>query len=191
MPRLILISATILLLALGAWLAFRAMRPEPPPAAAPGETLQKSFPPELVFRRAFWRRPTPEDRILHADRREWSDSGGVTRWQAFLAVEPGPTLRAWLATNPFSLATVPSPSREIPNPPAWFPKKTYGFTIQQSPIGNMLLLTAPGGSPVYFTDHGQGFTRPAATTTASPAPNPIPQNRLPNAPPPIPEDQSP
>ena len=100
----------------------------------------------------------------------------------------GARLRAWLATNPFSLATVQFPSREIPNPPAWFPKKTDGFTIQQSPIGNMLLLTAPGGSPVYFTDHGQGFTRPAATTAPPPAPNPPPQNRLPNAPPPIPQD---
>jgi hypothetical protein len=188
MPRLLLISATILLLALGAWLAFRAMRPAPLPETAPGESLEKSFPPELVFRRAFWRRPAPEDRILHADRREWSDSGGVTRWQAFLAVEPGPALREWLATNPFSLAAVPSPSRDIPNPPAWFPKKTGGFTIQQSPIGNMLLLTAPGGSPVYFTDHGQGFTRPAATNAPPPASSPVPQNRLPNAPPPIPQD---
>jgi hypothetical protein len=189
MPSRLIFSATLIAaLAVGAWFFFRVQRPVEKPDSASRETLQKSFPPELVFRRAFWRRPTPEDRILHADRREWSDSGGVTRWQAFLAVEPGPTLRAWLATNPFSLATVPSPSREIPNPPVWFPKKTDGFTIQQSPIGNMLLLTAPGGSPVYFTDHGQGFTRPAATNAPPPASSPAPQNRLPNAPPPIPQD---
>ena len=188
MSRVLLISNTFLLLALGIWLAFRALRPEPPPASVPGENLQQNFPPELVFARAFWRRPAEGDRILHADRREWSDSGGVTRWQAFLAIEPGPALRDWLATNPFSLAKVPAASRETPNPPAWFPRKTEDFTIQQSLIGNMLILTAPGGSPVYFTDHGQGFTRPAASNSAPPVSNPPPPNRLPASPPPRPRD---
>ena len=187
MPRLVITFAVILFLAIGAWLSIRALRSDQPLDATPGETLQKSFPPEFIFSRAFWRRPAEGDRILHADRREWSDSAGVTRWQTFLAIEPGPTLRLWLATNPFDLATVPAPSREIPNPPAWFPNKFDTFTIQQSPVGNMVILTAPGGSPVYFTDHGRGFTRPTATP-APPAANPIPQNRLPNAPPPIPED---
>lgn len=182
-----LIPAAILIAALGigAWFLHRALRPAPTPETAPGESLEKSFPPELVFRRAFWRRPTPDDRILHAVRREWSDSEGVTRWHAFLAVEPGPALREWLATNPFSLATVPTISREIPDPPGWFPKKFEGFTVQQSTNGNMLILTAPGGSPVYFTDHGKGFARPAETPIP-PQPSSAPANRLPNAPPPIP-----
>jgi hypothetical protein len=183
--RLLLSAILMAALAASAWFLFRAQKSTPTPETTPGETLEKSFPPELVFRRAFWRRPAPEDRILHASRREWSDAQGVTRWQAFLAVEPGPTLREWLATNPFSLATVPSLAREIPNPPEWFPKKLDGFTIQQSPIGNMVILTAGSGSTVYFTDHGQGFARPAATTAPPPASSPAPQNRLPNAPPPI------
>ena len=175
----------ILLLAGAAWFFYRAQKSARPPETTPGESLEKSFPPELVFRRAFWRRPSPEDRILHASRREWSDAQGVTRWQAFLAVEPGPALHEWLATNPFSLATVPSISREIPNTPEWFPKNFDGFTIQQSPIGNMVILRASGGSPVYFTDHGKGFARPAETPVPA-QPSPIPSNRLPNAPPPIP-----
>jgi len=186
MPSRLIFSATLIAaLAVGAWFFFRVQRPVEKPDSASRETLEKSFPPELVFRRAFWRRPAPEDRILHASRREWSDAQGVTRWQAFLAVEPGPTLREWLATNPFSLATVPSLAREIPNPPEWFPKKLDGFTIHQSPIGNMVILTAPGGSPVYFTDHGKGFARPAETPVPA-QPSPMPSNRLPNAPPPIP-----
>jgi hypothetical protein len=183
--RLILPVLLIAALAAAAWFLFRAQRPAAPPETTPAESLEKSFPPELVFRRAFWRRPAPDDRILHADRREWSDAQGVTRWQAFLAVEPGPALREWLATNPFSLATVPSPAREIPNPPDWFPKNLDGFTIQKSPVGNTAILTAAGGSPVYFTDHGKGFARPAETPIPAPPANP-PANRLPNAPPPIP-----
>ena len=183
--RLLLPAILIAAFAVAGWFLFRAQRPAPTPETTPGETLEKSFPPELVFRRAFWRRPTPEDRILHAARREWSDTQGVTRWQAFLAVEPGLALRDWLATNPFSLATVPALSSEIPNPPEWFPKNFEGLTIQQSPIGNMVILTAPGGSPVYFTDHGKGFARTAETPVPVP-PATAPANRLPNSPPPIP-----
>ena len=183
--RLLLPVILIAALAATAWFFFRAQKSTPTPETTTSETLEKSFPPELVFRRAFWRRPAPEDRILHADRREWSDAQGVTRWQAFLAVEPGPALREWLATNPFSLAKVPALSGEIPNPPAWFPKNFEGLTLQQAPIGNMAMLTAAGGSPVYFTDHGKGFARPTETPTPA-KPAPVPANRLPNAPPPIP-----
>ncbi len=49
----------------------------------------------------------------------------------------------------------------------------------------MVILTAEGGSPIYFTDHGKGFARPAAPPISAPPANP-PANRLPNAPPPIP-----
>lgn len=178
----------ILLFAAAIWLFLLMQRPGEAPDLAPGETLEKSFPPHLIFRLAFWRPPTPEDRILHADRREWSDAQGVTRWEAFLAVEPGPALHEWLATNPFSLATVPSMVRDIPKPPAWFPKKTAGFTIQQALHGHMVLLTAPGGSPVYLADHGKGFARVSETPVpATPAPTPTPANRLPNARPPLPK----
>jgi len=184
MLRLVAILAGALLLALGAWFTFRTTRQVVPTQEVSGEALQKNFPPDIVFGRVLWRQPSPDDRILHALRREWSDQQGVTRWQAFLAIEPGPALRDWLATNPFSLASVVSATREIPNPPSWFPKKLGGFMIQQAPLANMLIFTAPGGSPVYLTDHGQGFARPAA----KPAPLDLPtasSNRLPNTPPPI------
>ena len=41
---------------------------------------------EEVFKRAFWRRPSAEDRILQAERHEWHDAEGVSRWQWFLIV---------------------------------------------------------------------------------------------------------
>ena len=47
---------------------------------------------EEVFKRAFWRRPSAEDRILQAERHEWHDAEGVSRWQWFLIVDPSPAL---------------------------------------------------------------------------------------------------
>ena len=59
-----------------------------------------------VFRRAFWRTPAAEDRILHAERREWADDEGVARWDWFLEVEPSAELRNWLQQdNPFALVS--------------------------------------------------------------------------------------
>ena len=158
---------------------------EKSPDKTTGEMLDQSFPLEVVFQRAFWRPPGVGDRIRQGIRREWSDAPGVKRWQSFLAVEPGPAFRDWLATNPFSLATVSSLNRKIPDPPGWFPNNLDGFTIQQAPFGNLVLLTAPGGAVVYFADYGMGFARPAETPVP-PKPAEGPANRLPNAPPPVP-----
>src|SRR5687768_14837771 len=64
----------------------------------------------MVFQRAFWRRPAPADRILHAERRQWQTSGGaVEKWQWFIAVEPSAAFRDWLLKeNPFQLVPVPA-----------------------------------------------------------------------------------
>ena len=184
MPRLVLISVRVLLLVAGAWFTFQAMRPAPSAQAVSGEALQKNFPPDVVFARAFWRSPAADDRILHAERLEWSDAEGVTRWQAFLAVAPGPALKEWLGSNPFSLVPAPDLELNIPNSPAWFPKNTAQFTIQKGLFGQMVMLTASGGSPVYLTDQGKGFARPATTQTPQSTPSEKIPNRLPNAPPP-------
>jgi hypothetical protein len=164
MPRLLTILAGALLLALGAWFTFQAARPVTPTKEVSGEALQKNFPPDVVFARAFWRSPATDDRILHAERWEWSDADGVTRWQAFLEVAPGSALQEWLASNPFSLVSSPDLDSDIQNPPTWFPNNTAHFTIQKAPFGQMVILTAPGGSPVYFTDQGRGFARPAESS---------------------------
>ena len=63
----------------------------PPPEE--NVTLRTNDDPQEVFQRAFWRRPTADERILHAERREWvSEEDGVRRWQWFLAVEPSGAL---------------------------------------------------------------------------------------------------
>ncbi|MFT5191293.1 MAG: hypothetical protein ACI9DF_006049 [Verrucomicrobiales bacterium] len=45
-----------------------------------------------VFQRAFWKRPTSEDKILHAERREWTGDDGQLQWHWFLVVELSPEL---------------------------------------------------------------------------------------------------
>jgi hypothetical protein len=57
-----------------------------------------------VFRRALWRQPSQEDAIHNAERRKWADAGGVTRWEWFLSITPGPTLEAGMDTNHFPSA---------------------------------------------------------------------------------------
>lgn len=139
-------------------------RPAPPLPGKEEEQATTAFPPELVFSRAFWRRPDPADQIRHAERREWSDPEGVTRWQFFLAVDPGPALSQWLATNPFSLVTVTTVERDIPDPPEWFPAPgtATGATLQQSVSGNLVVITPSGSGTVFVTDHGRGFSRPVS-----------------------------
>jgi hypothetical protein len=152
-----------------------AVEDEVAPVAEPSttEVLRADFRPEDVFSRALWRRPDPSDRILHAGRCEWLDSDGVSRWRSFLAVQPGPALREWLATNPFSLATVASLDRDHPDPPDWFPAIHDGYRLQQSASGNLVILTHDSNGTVYLADHGSGFTRP----TQSPADPPEPGRR--------------
>jgi hypothetical protein len=50
---------------------------------APTKTMTDA---EEIFKRAFWRRPENDDKLLHALRHEWSDADGLQRWQWFLVV---------------------------------------------------------------------------------------------------------
>ena len=90
-----------------------------------------STDPELVFRRAFWRRPGAGDEILHAERREKAgDGASVAEWRWYLVVKPGPELRAWLATNPFSLHPAPAAAGLELNAaghPVWFAPRLAGL----------------------------------------------------------------
>ena len=84
----------------------------------PPTTIQNN--PVKIFQRAFWASPASDDKILHAERREWKDSDEVQKWQWFLVVEPSPALLKRLRDdNAFALkpAASASPPAEAP---AWF-----------------------------------------------------------------------
>ena len=184
--------AAILVAAAGAaaWLATRGQSPPPVAAAEPASLhpghMVLSGEAGDVFRRAFWRRPAPEDKILHAERREWTEdaNAGISRWQWFLAVEPGPELVKWLrGDNAFGLR--PAVAVEAPRPPAWFPRDTRDFTIfaGRSP-GGLTLLFSPDNRTLYATAAGKGFA-PGAPEPSKPAIATVPSSagRLPATPP--------
>lgn len=171
------IPLAVLGLAAAAYFGFRPAKPAPAPvdpATLHEGTLAISMPPEEVFKRALWRRPAPDDTILHAERREWTkDSAqGVAHWQWFLAVEPGPALIKWLREeNPFSLQPAgDGPAANINGPPPWFPTDVSSFEIQSGgPRGSLLFLWSRQGDTLYATGAGGGFTpgapEPATATT--------------------------
>ena len=157
------------------WLSRRTAAPSLPvvgtapatvsaPAIPPAETLARTVHFDTVFARALWRRPQPEDVIKNAERREWSDAEGVTRWDWFLEVQPGPALRTWLDTNPFSLHKSESPTPAIPPAealrPEWFPKEATGFEVFVSSSSSFLMLLDPATQKIYLSDSGGGLAKP-------------------------------
>jgi hypothetical protein len=164
--RYFLIAATLIIGVAG--LLFIRKKPEiptPPTATttarAGGMKLSVATDPALVFKKAFWRHPSAEDQILHAERREWSADDGVRKWQWFIAVNPGPRLLEWLASNPFSLANTDAPVALV-NPPTWFPRPSPDFEIQKNAEGHFILMLSADRKHLYATDSGLGFT-PADT----------------------------
>jgi hypothetical protein len=167
----IILTAAIALGALGfVRFAPKAPHPEtaaalsPPVSSAPHEmlTLRTGAEAVEIFQRAFWRQPTAEDRILHAERREWvSEKDGVRRWQWFLVVEPGTALSSWLRDqNPFNLTKVDLASvAAIDSPPSWFPASAelIECEIQQAADGAMTFTFDPKRNRLYATDAGGGF----------------------------------
>jgi len=93
----------------------------------PGESLAQQLDAADVFRRAFWRQPSKDDLITHAERREWSETSGqqLRRWQWFLELTPAPELLESLRDEAkFGLVPTPTPrswSVHAP-PPRWFPR---------------------------------------------------------------------
>ena len=167
-----------ILLALAAAAAWFVPRGEAPPASAPADPallhpgrMMLTSESSEVFRRAFWRRPAPEDKILHAERREWTEdaNAGISRWQWFLAVEPGPGLVKWLREeNAFGLH--PAKKVETPLPPGWFPADTRAFTILASRNpGGLTLFFSPDNRTLYATAAGKGFAPGAPERPQSPA----------------------
>lgn len=153
-----------LLAGLAWWLGPRtADRPAAPAPAPPlpqrdGTFLQTGFPPEEIFRRTLWRHPAADDRILNAQRREWSDEAGVTRWDVHLALQPGQETARWLATNPFGLSPS-APPRPATSAPAWFPAATTGMEVRATSDGGLLMITDPPTGRLFIASSGQGFRR--------------------------------
>ncbi len=148
-------------------------------------TLVMNMPPEEVFKRALWRRPSPEDKILHAERREWTtdSANGPAHWQWFLAVEPGAALKTWLRErHPFS--TRPATTAVVKGAPAWFPGDLNEYEIEKGgPGGSLVFLFSRDGRTFYATDSGAGFT-PGAPAPVAASPPPGAPGRLPQTPPP-------
>ena len=178
-----------------AWLGWQMSAGRSPEAApeAGGSVAEGSEPPTKtvtdtveIFKRAFWRRPAPEDEILHAERQEWSDAEGLQRWRWFLVVKASPALVKNLREeNAFGLL----PSESVPPPgdaPGWFAFQAGDFELLQSPDRSMHLFFSKNDNTLYATAAGRGFTRgaPEAPPPAQGAQTP---GRLPTTSPPNPE----
>jgi len=147
--------------------------------------------PALVFQKAFWKRPTPEDQILHAERREWQDKDGLSKWQWFIAVKPSPALVDHLITdNAFMLTVAPHSNgaasrQQDQSTPQWFAQPTETHQVLTNPNGTFHLLWDKKKNLLHATDSGSGF-RPGAPEPAKAITASQPEGRLPTTPPPKP-----
>lgn len=132
-----------------------------------GQRLQDNWPPEEVFRRAFWRHPQADDRIVDAVRYERSDDDGVNRWAWFIKLHPGPQLlRDLRVPETFGLIAVESPRPWLPDdlsPPDWYLASTGDSHVQvfQHPSQALTLIYRPAENLLLASDHGEGFADPA------------------------------
>jgi hypothetical protein len=80
-----------------------------------------------------------------------------------LVGKPGPELRAWLETDPFSLRRVAAPGEPATavDRPAWFTPDWKACEVRQNPEGRFILAYSAGDNLLYATDSGHGFTPPA------------------------------
>lgn len=181
------------LLAVIGWLAWRAVDAVRPAAVDSAPIVWKGAPPTLtlndaeeIFKKAFWRRPSPADQIQHAERHEWRDADGLERWQWFLVVSASPELIKYLRDdNAFGLV----PASAVPvisEAPAWFRFNPEDFTVLQASHAGMRLMFSKSDNTLYATDSGRGFTKgapePPPATQGAQAPG-----RIPSSPPPRPK----
>ncbi len=181
----VLIAAVIALVALGFYLVPRE-EPEPVVQAS----LERPRPntvvsdPTVVFQRAFWKHPLADDRIHHAERREWSDENGVKRWQWFISVDPSAELVKHLREdNAFGLVPMKS-SAEVRDAPPWFTFESEDIEVIGAQGGNMRLSFSNSGR-LFATDSGGGFQAGASESPSVP-PQAAGNGRLPYSPPPRP-----
>ena len=168
----------------------RSAPPEVDPATLHEGTLASAWSPEEVFQKALRRRPASDDRIVHAERREWTKdpAAGISRWQWFLEIEPGSALKGWLrGQNPFSVQVAgPEVMKKVGGPPSWFPAQCDEFEILAGgSTGSLVLMWSRDGKTLYATSSGEGFAPVAPPAVAKAAPRKeITLRRLPDGPPP-------
>jgi hypothetical protein len=139
-----------------------------------------------IFRKAFWKSPGAEDRILHAERREWSDDQGVAKWQWFIVLHPSPELVKYVREdNAFGLVRLESP-RPVEQAPAWFRFDPAEVEVMGAPRSNLQFIFSNSGNLLFAAHSGGGFTRGAAPPSPSAPPPPRHDGRLPRTPPPNP-----
>ncbi len=165
--------------------------PQSPAVTAPKANVQES-PTNILtdgpalFRRAFWKKPTAEDKILHAERREWGEGDSLKKWQWFLVVEPSPELLKYLREqNAFGLtAATAIPAAE--GTPDWFAFKEAEVETMRARTGSMRVSFHRSKPLIYATASGAGFTPGAKEAIAKPAQpaNPEIAGRLPRTSPP-------
>ena len=160
-------------------------------AVAPEPIAWQNGPPTLtvtdgeeIFKKAFWRQPAVGDEILHAERHEWSDAGGLLRWQWFLVVKASPALIKYLRDdNAFGLA--PGATGDaVAEAPSWFKYDDDEVTTLMGPGSGLRLMFSKSGNRLYATAAGRGFTRgaPEPEPPVQGAPEP---GRLPTTSPPV------
>jgi hypothetical protein len=142
--------------------------------------------PATVFEKAFWKRPSNDDRILHAERREWKDASGISKWQWFITVEPSKALLDHLITqNAFSLT--PAKNTQItPEAPKWFPSSKASFEAFTNASGTFTIFWDKARNILHATDSGRGFRPGAPAPSSAPLASQQPAGRLPSTPPPKP-----
>lgn len=193
-PLLILLPAVLLAAGIGWYVRSLPERPVAAPAVA---VPQKGPPPTrtltdgaAIFKKAFWREPVAADQIQHAERQEWSDAEGITRWAWFLEVNASPELVKYLREdNSFGLT--PAQSAKLPEgQPSWFSFEPGAVSVLNSRRGNLQLIFSNQDNRLLACDSGHGFQRGAAAPAAAtdnPATRPAPlPGRLPTTPPPNP-----
>jgi hypothetical protein len=186
---------TLLSCATVGWLGWRAGNGQQGKLSAAAPVTWQEQPPTLtvtdpgkIFERAFWRRPMPDDQILNAERREWSDEDGLQRWQWFLVVRASADLMKYLRDeNAFGL--VPSSAAPVVSKaPVWFRFDPEEVTVMKGPQTSMELMFSQEGSTIYATASGRGFTKGASEVPDTPraTPHAPVAGRLLTTPPPTP-----
>ena len=181
-----------------AGLAWGLLRPDATPPALPEPIAPKAAAVEaptktitdgpVLFQRAFWKKATAADKILHAERREWGEGEGLKKWQWFLVVEPSPELLKYLREeNAFGL----SPAKDLPtleHAPDWFAFVDAEFETMRTQTGTMRVSFHRTKPLIYATSFGAGFTAgaklPAAKVAAADTTQPA--GRIPRTSPPTP-----
>ena len=150
---------------------------------------------EEVFKRAFWRRPVPGDRIVNAELAEWTKERegkeAVSRWQWFIQVSPSAELLSWLEKNPFGLIKGEVAALPVGSAPSWFPVSSAELEIHQSSDGEMSILIDRLRGVVFATASGHGFAagKPRVRVPSPPVVKIESRGRLPLTPPPSPRSQ--